>query len=58
MFKGLSKDEVPVLYQIDKLNETSCANFVLDNSDYSLFTYEQEVLVSYIGFYEIIEILE
>ena len=31
MFKGLSKDEVPVLFQIDYLNEKSMFNFVLDN---------------------------
>ncbi len=51
MFKGLKKDEVPVLFQIDNINEIPYFNnFILDNSEYSLFTYEQEVLVCYFGY--------
>ena len=49
MFRGLSKDVVPVLYQIHNLNEDGYfgapAYFKLDSSDYSLFPQEQEVLL-------------
>ena len=45
MFKGLSKNEVPILYQFDNLNEIPFFSFILDSSDYSLFPNEQEVLV-------------
>jgi hypothetical protein len=45
MFKGLSKDQIPVLYQINNLDEDGVFYFKLDSSDYSLFPYEQEVLL-------------
>ena len=45
MFRGLSNDEVPVLYQINNLDKNGYWYFKLDNSDYSLFPYEQEVLL-------------
>ena len=40
MFKGLSKDYVPVLYQIYNLDENGFYYFNLDNSEYSLFPNE------------------
>ncbi len=43
MFKGLNKEDVAVLYQINNLNY-GYYYFILDNADYSLFHYEQEVL--------------
>ena len=45
MFRGLSKDQVSVLYQISDLNVNGYHNFKLDNAEYSLFPYEQEVLL-------------
>jgi len=45
MFRGLSKDVVPVLYQIHNLDEYGYDYFKLDNLDYSLFPNEQEVLL-------------
>ena len=45
MFRGLSKDVVPVLYQIHNLNDDGYEYFKLDNLDYSLFPNEQEVLL-------------
>ena len=45
MFRGLSKDVVPVLYQIHNLDENGYRYFKLDNLDYSLFPNEQEVLL-------------
>ena len=45
MFRGLSKDVVPVLYQIYNLSENGWDYFKLDNLDYSLFPNEQEVLL-------------
>ncbi len=44
MFKGLSEDDVPVLYQINGLNKDGYYYIKLDNPGYSLFPYEQEVL--------------
>ncbi len=56
MFRGLSKDVVPVLYQIHNLSKRGYDYFKLDNLDYSLFPNEQEVLL-YTGlWFEIIEI--
>ena len=58
MFRGLSKDVVPVLYQIHNLDEDGEYYFKLDNLDYSLFTYEQEVLLFTGLTFTIIEISE
>ncbi len=58
MFRGLSKDVVPVLYQIHNLNKNGKCYFKLDNTDYSLFPYEQEVLLVNGLNFEIIEISE
>ena len=61
MFRGLSKDVVPVLYQIHGLSENWLGNlnyFKLDNLDYSLFPNEQEVLLLTGRYFEIIEISE
>ena len=60
MFKGLSKDDVPVLYQINHLNYKGMFfnYFKLDNDEYSLFPYEQEVLLITGSSFEIIEISE
>ena len=43
MFKGLSNDNIPVLFKINNLFENGFMYFKLDNEDYSLFPYEQEV---------------
>ena len=58
MFRGLNKDQVAVLYQINNLDEDGFLYFKLDNSDYSLFPYEEEVLLRTGTNFEIIEILE
>ncbi len=62
MFRGLSKEDVPVLYQIHNLREDGAygfpAYFKLDSSDYSLFPQEQEVLLYLDSPFEIIEISE
>ena len=58
MFRGLSKDDVPVLFQINNLREDGENYFNLDSSDYSLFTYEQEVLLAKGRYLKIIEISE
>ena len=58
MFRGLSKDVVPVLYQIHNLNQLGWYYFKLDNLDYSLFPNEQEVLLVTGSSFEIIEISE
>ena len=58
MFKGLSKDDVPVLYQISNLDEDGYSYFKLDSKEYSLFPYEQEVLLITGLSFEIIEISE
>ena len=58
MFRGLSKDVVPVLYQIHNLDERGFHYFKLDNLDYSLFPNEQEVLLFTGSEFEIIEISE
>ena len=58
MFRGLSKDVVPVLYQIHNLHIDGYHYFKLDNADYSLFPYEQEVLLHTGLSFEIIEISE
>ena len=58
MFRGLSEDDVPVLYQIQNLSEDGYSYFKLDNLDYSLFPNEQEVLLYPGSFFEIIEISE
>ena len=46
MFSGLNKEDVPVLYQINNLSNVGYSYFKLDNADYSLFPYEQEVLLN------------
>ena len=56
MFKGLSKDDVPVLYQINNLDKFGYNYFKLDNEEYSLFPYEQEVLLTTGSCFKIIEI--
>ena len=58
MFRGLSKDVVPVLYQIHNLSVNGYYYFKLDNLDYSLFPTEQEVLLVSGSNFEIIEISE
>ena len=58
MFKGLSKDDVPVLYQISNLWEDGWRYFKLDTNEYSLFPKEQEVLLTTGSFFEIVEIQE
>ena len=58
MFRGLSKDVVPVLYQIHNLRQDGWRYFKLDNADYSLFPNEQEVLLTEGLWFEIIEISE
>ena len=58
MFRGLSKDVVPVLYQIHNLSEYGWNYFKLDSSDYSLFPNEQEVLLLTGLDFEITEISE
>ena len=58
MFRGLSKDVVPVLYQIHNLDKDGWNYFKLDNLDYSLFPKEQEVLLLTGSCFEIIEISE
>ena len=58
MFRGLSKDVVPVLYQIHNLSGYGFYYFKLDNADYSLFPYEQEVLLWTGLSFDIIEISE
>ena len=58
MFRGLSKDVVPVLYQIHNLDERGFSYFKLDNANYSLFPNEQEVLLWTGSSFEIIKISE
>ena len=58
MFKGLSKDDVPVLYKINNLREDGYAYFKLDSDKYSLFPDEKEVLLFAGSSFEIIEISE
>ena len=58
MFRGLNKDQVAVLYKINNLDEDGLLYFKLDNEDYSLFPYEEEVLLSAGYNFEIIEISE
>ena len=61
MFRGLSKDVVPVLYQIHNLRVDFLGHlnyFKLDNVDYYLFPNEQEVLLMTGSSFEIIEISE
>ncbi len=58
MFRGLSKDDVPALYQIHNLNQFGFYYFKLDNTDYSLFPNEQEVLLKTGCDFEIFEISE
>ena len=45
MFRGLSEDQVSVLYQISHLDKGGYRYFKLDSKEYSLFPYEQEVLL-------------
>ena len=58
MFRGLSKDQVSVLYQISHLRKNGLGYFKLDNEEYSLFPYEQEVLLITGENFNIIEISE
>ena len=58
MFRGLSNDQVSVLYQISNLHKDGYAYFKLDNAEYSLFPYEQEVLLETGCDFDIIEISE
>ena len=46
MLKGLNKDNMLVLYQINNLSEIGLNFFKLDNENYSLFPNEQEVLLA------------
>ena len=58
MFRGLSKNQVSVLYQISNLDKDGWWYFKLDNDEYSLFPYEQEVLFRTGCSFVIIEISE
>ncbi len=58
MFKGLNKEDVAVLYQINNISKDGTFYFKLDNADYSLFPYEQEVLLVTGCKFEILEISE
>ena len=58
MFRGLSKDQVSVLYQISNLSGHGMYYFKLDNAEYSLFPYEQEVLLHTGLDFDIIDISE
>jgi hypothetical protein len=58
MFTGLSNKDIPVLYQINNLSEVGLCYFILDNSEYSLFSYEQEVLLKTDSDFTILEISE
>ncbi len=58
MFTGLKKEDVPVLYQINNLNKDGFYYFKLDNTDYSLFPYEEEVLLNTGSCFTILEISE
>ena len=58
MFFGLNKDDIAVLYQINNLSENGRRYFKLDNSDYTLFPYEQEVLMVTGSLFTIIDISE
>ena len=58
MFKGQSKNDVPVLYQINNLDKEGWNYFNLDTEEYSLFPHEQEVLLATGSSFEIIEISE
>ena len=58
MFRGLSKDDVPVLYQINNLYKDGWKYFNLDSEEYSLFPNEQEVLLFTGSAFEIIKISE
>ena len=58
MFMKLKKDEVSVMYQITNLSEYGWWYFKLDTDDYSLFSYEQEVLLKNGSCFDIENILE
>ncbi len=58
MFRGLNKEDVPVLYKINGLDEKGLKYFKLDNTDYSLFPYEQEVLLRTNSYFKILKITE
>ena len=58
MFRGLSKDQVSVLYQISNLDKDGYGYFKLDIAEYSLFPYEQEVLLTTGRSFDIIDISE
>ena len=58
MFKGLSKEDVPVLYQIYGLSGEGIGYFKFDSEEYSLFSYEQEVLLRIYLKFDLIEISE
>ena len=58
MFRGLSKDQVSVLYQISNLHKDGYYYFKLDNAEYTLFPYEQEVLLENGRNFNIIDISE
>ena len=49
---------MPVLYQITNLDKNGMYYFKLDNAEYSLFPYEQEVLLQTGLEFDIIEISE
>jgi hypothetical protein len=58
MFRGLRNDQVPLLYQINGLSDEGYDYFKLDNAEYSLFPYEQEVILNAGLDFEIIDISE
>jgi hypothetical protein len=57
MFAGLNNKDVPVLFQISNLRDDGYYYFKLDE-EYSLFPYEQEVLLSISSCFKIIQISE
>jgi hypothetical protein len=54
----LKPEEVPVLYEIKNLSKKGWHYFKLDSYDYSLFPYEQEVLIQTGSLFDINNISE
>ena len=58
MFGGFINHRVPVLYQINNLDEDGFFYFKLDSEEYTLFPQMQEVLLANNISFNIIEISE
>ncbi len=58
MIIRLNLENVPVLYQINNLRKYGLFYFKLDSTDYSLFPYEQEVLLRTGSEFKILDISE